>query len=100
MKKDPKDYTQGEAEYDRRRLAVKAGTPNAYVYFKNIAVTMDGDLCVGMTKNTQGGYFSCSAIVRDGVRANDPLRWDFQGGSFDGLSDLNVRSVHQDVRTV
>ena len=39
MKKDPKDYTQGKAEYDRRRLAVKAGTPNAYTYFKNIAQT-------------------------------------------------------------
>lgn len=100
MKKDPKNYTKGEKEYDRLRLAVKAGKPNAYAYFVNVAVTMDGDLCVGMTKNTQGGYFSCSAIVRDGVRTNDPLRWDFQGGSFDGLSDLNVRSVHQDVRKI
>ncbi len=97
MKKDPKDYTPGEAKYAARRLAVNAGKPLAHQFFKNIAVTEDGALLIGMSYSIEWKQYSCSAIETDGIRVNDPLRWDKYGGSLDGGSDLNLPSVHNNV---
>lgn len=101
MKKDPSDYTAGETKYAARQLAVKAGKPNAMTYFKNVAVTLAGDFVIGLSYNLDLQRYSCSAIEIDGVRFNDPCRWDKYGGSLDDdVSDLNIKSVHEGVSTV
>lgn len=101
MKKDPSDYTAGEAKYAARQLAVKAGKPNAMTYFKNVAVTKAGDFVIGLSYNLDLQRYSCSAIEIDGVRFNDPRRWDKSGIALDSdCSDLNINSVHTSVRTI
>ena len=101
MKKDPADYTKGEAKYLARQLAVKAGRPNAMTYFKNVAVTKAGDFVIGLSYNLELQRYSCSAIEIDGVRFNDPCRWDKSGKALEGdVSDLVMGSVHTSVRTV
>jgi len=101
MKKDPSDYTAGEAKYAARQLAVKAGKPNAMTYFKNVAVTKAGDFVIGLSYNLELQRYSCSAIEIDGVRFNDPCRWDERGKPLEGdVSDLILGSVHSSVRTI
>lgn len=101
MKKDPSDYTPGEAKYAARQLAVKAGKANAMTYFKNVAVTLAGDFVIGLSYNIDLQRYSCSAIEIDGVRFNDPHRWDKSGKAMDcDLSDLVLGSVHTSVRTI
>lgn len=101
MKKDPADYTPGENEYMERKQAVTDGKPNAYTYFRNVAVTLAGDLVIGLSYSIEWERYSCSAIKIDGVRYNNPCRWSKNGKAMDcDLSDLNVGSVHEAVRTV
>lgn len=101
MKKDPADYTAGETKYAARQLAVKAGRSNAMTYFKNVAVTKAGDFVIGLSYNLELQRYSCSAIEIDGIRHNDPMRWDKHGGSLDDdVSDLVMGSVHTSVRTI
>lgn len=101
MKKDPSNYTAGEQKYAARQQAVKAGRPNAMTYFKNVAVTKAGDFVIGLTYNIALQRYSCSAIEIDGVRFNDPCRWDKYGIALDDdLSDLVIGSVHSGVRTI
>ena len=101
MKKSPADYTPGERKYAARQLAVKAGRSNAMTYFKNVAVTKAGDFVIGLTYNSKLQRYSCSAIEIDGVRFNDPMRWDKSGKALDDdLSDLVLGSVQVGVRTI
>jgi len=102
VKKDPADYTAGEAKYAARQQAVKAGRPNAMTYFKNVAVTKAGDFVIGLTYNSKLQRYSASAIEIDGVRDNGKLcEWDREGGAlYDDLSSLNIGSVHSGVRTI
>lgn len=101
MKKDPADHTKGEAKYAARQQAVKAGKPNAAIYFKNVAVTLAGDFVIGLSYNLELQRYSCSAIEIDGVRFNDPCRWDKSGKALEGdVSDLVMGSVHTSVRTI
>lgn len=101
MKKSPADYTPGERKYADLVKAVAAGKPNAVIYLKNSAVTVAGDFVVGLTYNIDLQRYSCSAIEIDGVRHNDPCRWDKHGGSLDdAVSDLNMDSISQGVRTI
>lgn len=102
MKKDPENYTPGEAEYAKRKADVKAGKPNAGIYFKNIAVTVDGILCIGMTYSFERKCYSCTYTEIDGVRDfGGSHRWDKEGGSLDGsISNLNLASVSDGVRKI
>lgn len=101
MKKDPSDYTPGERKFADLVKAVKAGKPNAAIYRKNSAVSLAGDFIIGLSYNIDLQRYSCSAIEIDGVRFNDPCRWDKSGKALDDdLSDLNVGSVHSGVRTI
>lgn len=101
MKKSPSDYTPGEAKYAARQQAVKAGKPNAAIYFKNVAVTLAGDFIIGLTYNFDLQRYSCSAIEIDGVRFNNPMRWSKDGEPLDDdLSALNISSVQVGVRTI
>lgn len=99
MKKDPADYTPGERKFADLVAALKAGKPNAHQLFKNLALTEDGDLLIGMSYSIEWERYSCSAVEVEGVRTNDTWRWDRHGGSLDGGSDLNLASVHDDVKT-
>lgn len=70
-------------------------------YFKNVAVTKAGDFIIGLSYNLELQRYSCSAIEIDGVRFNDPRRWDKSGIALDSdCSDLNINSVHTSVRTI
>lgn len=101
IKKDPSDYTPGEAKYAARQQALKAGKPNAAIYFKNVAVTLAGDFIVGLSYSIALERYSCSAIEIDGVRFNDPCRWDKSGKALDDdLSDLVLGSVQVGVRVI
>ena len=102
MKKDPADYTEGEQKYLSRQQAVKAGKPNAAIYFKNVAVTLAGDFIVGLSYSIAMERYSCSAIEIDGVRDNGKLcGWDKDGNAlYDDLRDLRMESVHTSVRTI
>lgn len=101
MKKDPADYTAGERKYADLKKAVAAGRPNAVIYLKNAAVTEAGDFVIGLTYNIDLQRYSCSAIEIDGIRYNDPKRWDKHGGSLDAdISDLLISSVNDGVRTI
>lgn len=101
MKKYPSDYTQGEQKYLARQLAVKAGRPNAMTYFKNVAVTKAGDFVIGLSYNLELQRYSCSAIEINGIRYNNPCRWDKSGIALDDdVSDLVMGSVHTSVRTI
>ena len=101
MKKDPSNYTAGEQKYLACQLALKAGKPNAYAYLVNSAVTKDGDFVIGLSYNMDLQRYSCSAIEHDGIRYNNPCRWDKQGKSLDcDISDLLMGSVHEGVRLI
>lgn len=101
MKKSPSDYTPGERKFSDLLKAVKAGKPNAAIYRKNSAVTLAGDFVIGLTYNIALQRYSCSAIEIDGVRFNDPCRWDKFGKALDcDVSDLRLGSVHTSVRTI
>lgn len=101
MKKDPSDYTPGERKFSDLVKAVKAGKPNAAIYRKNSAVTLAGDFIIGLTYNFDLQRYSCSAIEIDGVRFNDPKRWDKDGKALDcDVSDLVLGSVQVGVRTI
>lgn len=102
MKKDPSDYTKGEHKFANLIAALKAGKPNAAIYFKNVAVTLAGDFIVGLSYSIALERYSCSAIEIDGVRDNGKLcSWDKDGNAlYDDLSDLRLESVHTSVRTI
>lgn len=94
-------HTIGQKEWLKRRQNVKDGKPNAIAYFKNVAVTLAGDLVVGLSYHRELERYSCSAIEFDGIRYNHPKRWNKQGIALDvDLSDLNLASVHTDVNTI
>ena len=101
MKKDPSDYTLGERKFADLVAALKAGKPNAAIYRKNSAVTLAGDFIIGLSYSIALERYSCSAIEIDGVRFNDPCRWDKSGKALDDdLSDLVLASVSLSVRTI
>lgn len=102
MKKDPSNYTAGEQKYLARQQAVKAGKPNAIAYFKNVALTVDGALCLGMSYSVEHRRYSCTYTETDSVRDFGGSHcWDVEGGSLDcAVSDLNMKTIHESVRKI
>lgn len=68
--------------------------------FQNMAVTKDGELCIGMTHNNTWGHYSCTYLERGGQRLNEPSKWDLQGRSLDGGSDLYISTIQSGIRVV
>lgn len=100
-RKPESEYSAGERKFAERVKALKAGKPNAYVYRKNIAVTKDGDFIIGLSYDISLERYSCSAIEHDGIRYNNPCRWNKWGKSLDcDISDLLMGSVHEGVRLI
>ena len=82
-------------------LVGKAGRPNATMRFNNSALTTDGQLCIGMTHHIKLNRYSCTYLQTDGVRDfGGACSWDLEGGSLDGLSDLNLKTIQDGIRAI
>jgi len=91
-----KKFTVGQKKWLELREAARASKPNAWAYFKNIALTVDGMLCVGMSYSAEWRRYSCTYLLGEDGKINtegDSRRWDCEGGSLDGGSDLNLETV-------
>ncbi len=97
---ESENYTPAQKEWLKRRGAVAAGKPNAIACFKNIALTVDGVLCLGMSYSAEHRRYSCTYTETDGVRDfGGSHLWDCEGGSLDcAVSDLNMKTIHESVR--
>ena len=69
-------------------------------FTKNIAYTTDGTRCISMTKNKTWGYYSCLYVEIDGQRYVSSRKWDMQGNSLDGRSNLDLATVDIGVYTI
>lgn len=93
--------TSGQIEYDRRAAAARANKPNAHGVFNNSALTLAGELCIGMTYSKTGRYYACTYTGIPSERNfSDSRRWTLQGHSMDGLSDLDLSTVQTGIRTI
>lgn len=68
--------------------------------FKNMAVTMAGELVIGLTKNTQFWHYSALYLERDGERLTGVFEWDLDGKARGEHSDLNMGTVNEGVRKI
>lgn len=93
-------YTIEQQRWLDMRAAAEANKPNAATMFNNLALTMDGELCIGMTHDTARKTYSCSYIERDGVRYMTSRKWQEDGSSVDGDSDLNLKTIQVGVRAI
>ncbi len=94
-------HTPEQKIWLERRKAVKDGKANAYAHFVNLALDNDGDLMMGMTYSHEWQRYTCTYTQSNGVRDFGGSRaWDRQGGSIDGLADLNLKTVHEGVRKI
>ena len=93
--------TVDQTQWLKMRDDAKAGKTNAAIRFNNSALTVDGQLCIGMTHNIKLRRYSCTYLQTDGVRDfGGACSWDSEGGSMDGLSDLNLKTIQDGVRTI
>lgn len=92
--------TTGQIEYERRKKNAAANKHNGYVYFNSVALTVTGELCVGMTHSKTNGYYSCTYTGKASERNfSDSRRWNLQGRSLDGLSNLDMTTLQAGIRT-
>ena len=95
------DHTIDQTQWLKMRDDAKAGKPNAAIRFNNSALTTDGQLCIGMTHHIKLMRYSCTYMQTDGVRDfGSAGSWDLEGGSLDGLSDLNLKAIQDGIRTI
>lgn len=95
------NHTIDQTQWLKMRDDAKAGKPNAAIRFNNSALTVDGQLCIGMTHNIKLKRYSCTYLQTGGIRDFGGARsWDLEGGSLDELSDLNLKTVQDGVRTI
>jgi|GEM_PF-6620610 len=95
-----KAFTAGQKEWLKRRDAARANKPNAWAYFKNIALTVDGVLCVGMSYNHDLQRYSCTYLIGEDGKIDtegDSHRWDAEGGALTDCADLNLGSVSDSI---
>ena len=95
------DHTIDQTQWLKMRDDAKAGRPNAASRFNNSALTLDGQLCIGMTHNVKLMRYSCTYLQTDGIRDfGGSYSWDSEGGSLDGLSDLNLKTIQDGIRAL
>lgn len=95
-----KERTQDQKKWVRLKGYFESNQFHKCMGFQNMAVTKDGQLCIGMTHNKTWGYYSSSYMEKDGERLNDPRKWDLQGRSLDGGSDLYMSTIQSGIRVV
>lgn len=84
----------------KMRDDAEAAKPNAAIMFKNLATTVDGHLCIGMTLHKTRGYYSATYTKIDGVQSYDNQEWDLVGNSLTGFSDLDMTTINSGVRVI
>ncbi|WP_227430433.1 hypothetical protein [Psychrobacter sp. I-STPA6b] len=94
------DYTPEQNQWLKMRTAFRANKSHECHGFKNMAVTKDGQLCIGMTLNKTWSHYSATYTQKDGVRSFESREWDLQGKSLDGFADLNMATVNKGVYTI
>ncbi len=95
------DHTIDQTQWLKMRDDAKAGRPNAASRFNNSALTLDGQLCIGMTHHIKLNRYSCTYLQTDGIRDfGGSYSWDSEGGSLDGLSDLNLKTIQDGIRAI
>lgn len=68
--------------------------------FVNSALTVDGELCIGMTLNKSFGYYGCTYTQLNGARDfGGARRWNLHGEATDGGSDLDISTVQLGLHT-
>ncbi len=94
-------HTTDQQKWLDMRQAEREGRYYLCHGFKNMAVTMAGELVIGLTKNTKFWHYSARYLERDGKRlTGQVLEWDMQGKSTTGHSDLNMATIHKGVRVI
>ncbi|WP_352309058.1 hypothetical protein [Psychrobacter sp. W2-37-MNA-CIBAN-0211] len=97
---DNAGMTLDEHRFEQLKQNAAQHKTNAQTRFNNMALTQAGELCIGMSRSNEWNRYSCSYMEVDGVRLNDPRRWDLYGNSSDHLSDLRLDTVQVGVRTI
>ncbi|MDO5769738.1 MAG: hypothetical protein Q4P13_09555 [Psychrobacter sp.] len=92
--------TDDSKKYWQLREDAANNLPNADIYLRNIALTVDGSLCLGMTHNVTWGYYTARYIQRGGLRKAVNLQWDLSGKSADGFSDLDMNTVSRGMNRI
>lgn len=93
--------TNGQIEYDRCKEAASKHKTNAQLSFNNMALTLAGELCVGMTHSKTNSYYSCTYTgIPSERRFDDCRKWNLKGDSLDGLSDLDMTTIQTGIRTI
>lgn len=93
-------HSTEQKEWLQVRNDAKAAKGNAAMRLNNMALTIDGEMCIGMSYSNEWRRYSCSYMQIDGKRINEPSRWDSQGISLEGRSDLNMGTVQDGVRKI
>lgn len=69
--------------------------------FRNSALTVTGELCIGMTHNKSVGYLGCTYTQLNGIRDfGGARRWSTYGEATDGGSDLLLETVQVGIHTI
>lgn len=90
-----------QKEWLKMRDDAKANKLNSIASFNNMALTVDGYLCIGMTHNKTWSKYSCTYTQIDGVRDfGGAYDWDLYGNSLDGFSDLDLSTIQVGVRVI
>ena len=92
--------TPDQKKYYGLRRKIAAGQTLLNQDIKNLALTVDGHLCVGMTLNRTWGHYGSWAIETNGVREIRREEWDLNGRSLTGFSDLDMTTISKGVNTV
>lgn len=96
-----KEHTPEQKRWLAMREKIRSGDDADYYVFRNLALNMNGDMCIGMSYSVEWQRYSCTHTDRNGVRDfGGSYRWDKNGISLDGDIDLNMKTVQQGIRKV
>ena len=94
-------HTTDQQKWLDMRQAEREGRYYLCHGFKNMAVTMAGELVIGLTKNTKFWHYAAEYIEKDGVRITGlALEWDMQGNAKGSHANLSMDTVNKGVRVV
>ena len=100
MKKSPADYTPSEKKWVAMRDAEKAHKYHLCYGFHNYALTTKGEGVIGLTKINNKRYSALYLEQGDDWQTGISLSWDLQGRALENHADLNMGSVHKQVRVI
>lgn len=99
MKKSPADYTLEEKAWVAMKQAEAEYKYHKCYGFKNMALTVKGELVIGLVKSKKG--YSAEYLERDGERLTGlVLDWDLQGRAIENHADLRLGTVQGGVSTI